>query len=84
MCQHLILIRSTAAPLLQVYGAREAFVTGTFGGLTPVVAVDGRRIGAGRRGPVTERLQQAYRELIEAEATQPSAIVDADICPRYA
>ena len=33
--------------LLQVYGADEAFATGTFAGLLPVVEVDGRRIGSG-------------------------------------
>lgn len=52
--------------LTQVYDADEAFVTGTFGGLTPVVEVDGRAIGAGARGPVTERLGARYKELIES------------------
>lgn len=33
--------------LLQVYSADEAFATGTFAGLLPVVEVDGRRIGSG-------------------------------------
>ena len=42
--------------LTEVYDADEAFVTGTFGGLTPVVAVDGRSIGVGEQGPVTVRL----------------------------
>ena len=36
--------------LTDVYGADEAFVTGTFGGLTPVVEVDGRTIGDGGPG----------------------------------
>ena len=53
--------------LMQAYGAEEAFVTGTFAGLTTVVDIDGRRIGEGRRGPMTERLQSLYRELIESE-----------------
>jgi branched-chain amino acid aminotransferase len=43
-----------------VYGADEAFVTGTFGGLTPVVVVDGHTIGSGAAGPVTERLSELY------------------------
>jgi branched-chain amino acid aminotransferase len=46
--------------LFDVYGADEAFVTGTFGGLTPVVAVDGRTIGRGEYGPVTRRLSELY------------------------
>ncbi|RMZ56010.1 hypothetical protein APUTEX25_004434, partial [Auxenochlorella protothecoides] len=52
----------------QVYGADEAFVTGTFGGLTPVVRVDGRRIGRGSPGPTTLRLQAAYAALCLSEA----------------
>jgi branched-chain amino acid aminotransferase len=51
--------------LMQAYGAEEAFVTGTFAGLTPVVEIDGRKIGESRRGPVTDRLQSLYLELIE-------------------
>ena len=50
--------------LFDVYGADEAFVTGTFGGLTPVIAVDGRVIGAGKLGAVTERLSALYRDKI--------------------
>jgi branched-chain amino acid aminotransferase len=50
--------------LANVYAAEEAFVTGTFGGLTPVVTVDGRAIGNGVRGPVTERLDVIYRESV--------------------
>lgn len=49
--------------LTDVYDADEAFVTGTFAGLAPVIEIDGRTIGAGTRGPMTERLQQAYLEL---------------------
>ncbi len=52
--------------LFDVYGAEEAFVTGTFGGLTPVVRVDGRPIGDGRSGSVTRQLAGYYRQEIEA------------------
>jgi branched-chain amino acid aminotransferase len=52
--------------LTDVYGAQEAFVTGTFAGLAPVTEVDGRRISAGR-GPMVERLQRLYLELIERD-----------------
>jgi branched-chain amino acid aminotransferase len=57
--------------LVDVYGADEAFVTGTFGGLTPVVEVDGRTIGAGRPGPETRRLRDLYRKLLERECPGP-------------
>lgn len=57
--------------LTQVYGADEAFVTGTFGGLTPVVEVDGRTIGDGRAGPETRSLRDLYQKLIEHECPPP-------------
>ncbi len=54
--------------LSDVYGADEAFVTGTFAGVAPVGEVDGRLLGDGGRGPMVEQLQHWYRELI-AEVT---------------
>ena len=54
--------------LTDVYGADEAFVTGTFGGITPVVEVDGRRIGTGERGELTTRLTNLYAQAV-AETT---------------
>lgn len=51
-------------PLAKVYGADEAFTTGTFAGLAPVGRVDGRKIGSGVRGPMTERLQGLYLDMI--------------------
>lgn len=53
--------------LFDVYGADEAFVTGTFGGLTPVVKIDGRTIGAGKYGKFTRKLSALYEGLIEEE-----------------
>jgi branched-chain amino acid aminotransferase len=46
--------------LAQVYAADEAFVTGTLGGVTPVTRVDGRTIGDGKPGPVTQRASDLY------------------------
>ncbi len=51
--------------LTDVYSADEAFVTGTFGSLTPVVAVDGRVIGTGEPGEMTARLSNLYKEAVE-------------------
>ena len=48
--------------LTEVYTADEMFTTGTMGGLAPVLAVDGRKIGSGTRGAVTLRLQQLHAE----------------------
>lgn len=53
--------------LFDVYGADEAFVTGTFGGLTPVTQIDGRQIGTGKYGPVSRQLSKWYEELIHSE-----------------
>ena len=51
--------------LTDVYGADEAFVTGTFGGITPVIEVDGRTIGTGERGELTSRLTELYAEAVD-------------------
>jgi branched-chain amino acid aminotransferase len=54
--------------LTDVYSADEVFVTGTFGGLTPVREVDGRIIGDGQgAGATTEHLTRLYRAAIEAD-----------------
>ncbi len=61
--------------LFDVYGADEAFTTGTFAGLVPVASVDGRTIGDSadaaddRSGPLTRRLRAAVKAL-EAEEAQ--------------
>jgi len=53
--------------LFDVYGANEAFVTGTFGGLTPVTKIDGRVIGNGVYGKETKKLEGLYQNLIQSE-----------------
>jgi branched-chain amino acid aminotransferase len=62
-----ITARETTFSLTDVYSAREAFVTGSFAGVVPVRSVDGRTIGSGARGPVVERLQQLYVDLVDAD-----------------
>ncbi|MDE2273905.1 MAG: aminotransferase class IV [Gammaproteobacteria bacterium] len=56
--------------LTDVYGAEEAFVTGTFAGLVPVREIDGRVIGTGKRGATVERLQQLYMKLVKQESAK--------------
>ena len=51
--------------LVDTYGAEEAFLTGTFGAQTPVINIDGRPIGDGEMGPVTNRLRGLYKNLIK-------------------
>jgi len=66
-------VREKDFSLTEAYGADEAFVTGTFAGLIPVRAIDGRVVGDGARGPVTHALQTHYRDHIEALYGAPAA-----------
>jgi branched-chain amino acid aminotransferase len=52
--------------LVDTYSADEAFLTGTFGAQTPVGMIDGRQIGTGQMGRVTERLRGLYKTLVGA------------------
>lgn len=57
-------------PVEDLRAADEAFVTGTFGGLTPVREIDGRLLPLALPGPVTSRLRALYEALKDAEAGQ--------------
>ena len=57
--------------LAQVYSADEAFVTGTLGGVTPVVRVDGRVIGEGRPGAQTRRAGELYLQQVTGRQGTP-------------
>lgn len=66
LCErHGVTARERNFSLSDVYGADEAFVTGTFAGIAPVGEVDGRLLGDGGRGSTVEQLQRWYLELIE-------------------
>ncbi|HSS63132.1 MAG TPA: aminotransferase class IV [Gammaproteobacteria bacterium] len=56
--------------LTDAYGAEEAFVTGTFAGVTPVVEIDGRKIGHGLPFETVERIRSLYRARIETECAE--------------
>jgi branched-chain amino acid aminotransferase len=60
-------VREKRVSLLEVYGADEAFCTGTFAGLVHVTEVDGRALNDRRRGPMVERLQGLYAALLERD-----------------
>jgi branched-chain amino acid aminotransferase len=55
--------------LPQLYNASEVFVTGTMGGLAPVVRVDGRRVGDGGVGPLTKQLTGLYAARVATSGT---------------
>ena len=58
--EHGIEVRETAIPRELLYLADELFFTGTAVEVTPIRSVDRIPVGTGKRGPITERLQQAF------------------------
>jgi len=54
----------------EVYIADEAFFTGTAAEVTPIRELDGRRIGAGTRGPITEKLQALYFDVVHGRRSE--------------
>lgn len=70
LCQeHGIPSEVTDLSLTEAYRADEAFCTGTMGELAAVTTIDGRTIGGGAVGPMTERLTALFRELTAREGT---------------
>ena len=63
-------IRLSSFPLDDAQSADEAFVTGTFGGLTPVREIDGYTLPEALPGPVTGMLRARYAELKDADAAK--------------
>ena len=57
-------VREGNFSLVETYGADEAFLTGTFGAVTPVSEIDGRAIGTGGLGPVSARLRTLYYDMV--------------------
>ncbi len=53
--------------LSELYVADEVFTTGTMGELTPVLEIDGRRIGSGNAGPMTGKLSELFHERVARE-----------------
>ena len=58
------IVRELDFTLAETYGADEAFVTGTLGGITPVTRIDGRAIADGTPGPVTAEASRLYQEYV--------------------
>lgn len=55
--------------LYDVWAADEAFITGTAAEIAPVVDVDGRAIGTGKPGKITQRIMKAFRDLVTSTGT---------------
>ncbi|MEM3400233.1 MAG: branched-chain amino acid transaminase [Candidatus Micrarchaeia archaeon] len=60
----------------EIFTADEAFFTGTAAEVTPIREVDGRVIGEGRRGPVTERIQSKFFEIVKGRDERYSLWLD--------
>jgi branched-chain amino acid aminotransferase len=73
--QHAVPISLGDFTLAEVHSADEAFLTGTFGGITPVREIDGRALAAPLPGPLTRRVQGLYGALRDAQATPASRAV---------
>lgn len=54
----------------EVYSADEAFFTGTAAEVTPIRELDNRAIGNGTRGPVTEKLQTLYFDVVQGRSAK--------------
>ena len=74
-----ITLRELDFSLTEVYGADEAFCTGTFPSQIHVVEVDGRQIGDGQRGGITEKIQQLYQELVKSDASRTREEIAAEV-----
>jgi len=59
-----LMVREKRISRDEVYIADEAFFTGTAAEVTPIRELDGRKIGLGQRGPITERLQKLFFEVV--------------------
>jgi len=51
----------------RLYSANEVFFTGTAAEVTPIRSIDHRQIGIGRRGPISEKIQTAFFDIVEAK-----------------
>ena len=56
--------RQSITTLYDVYNADEAFLTGTAAEVIPMITCDGRNIGDGKPGEITQRIISAFRELV--------------------
>jgi branched-chain amino acid aminotransferase len=75
-------IRELDFTLTEAYGADEAFCTGTFPSQIHVRNIDGRQIGNGERGPITERIQQLYTELVVRDTERSREEIQLDLKAR--
>jgi branched-chain amino acid aminotransferase len=69
-------VKENAFTMYELYGADEAFLTGTAAGIWPIREVDGVRIGDGRNGPITKLLQSRYSAIVRGKDRQYAKWLD--------
>lgn len=74
-----LLTRAGRVQVFDLYNADEVFLSSTAGGIVPVVQLDGRMIGNGRRGPITTQIRDGYLSLLTSGAE--STPVDSESEP---
>jgi branched-chain amino acid aminotransferase len=70
-------VRECAIPREMLYIADELFMTGTAAEITPIRSVDRLQVGHGKRGPITESLQQAFFGLFTGKTPDKWGWLDA-------
>jgi branched-chain amino acid aminotransferase len=63
-----LVVREEGIPREMLYMADELFFTGTAAEITPIRSVDKITIGSGKRGPITEKLQKSFFDILECKS----------------
>jgi len=63
-------VSETSLARTDLYGADEVFFTGTAAEVTPIASIDNRTIGNGKRGPITEKLQTAFFDVVAGKIAE--------------
>jgi branched-chain amino acid aminotransferase len=77
-------VREQTLPREMLYVADEVFFVGTAVEVTPIKSVDKLRIGRGRRGPITEAIQQRFFQIVKGEAADPYGWLQPVDVPQHA
>jgi branched-chain amino acid aminotransferase len=77
-------VRETVLPRETLYIADEVFFAGTAVEVTPIRSIDKIRIGKGRRGPVTQAIQQRFFQIVHGDAPDTHGWLEAVTAPEAA
>ena len=74
-----VTVHEAPVPLEALLSADEAFLTGSLREITPLIVINGSRIGSGSPGSVTRRLQRRYREAVEKERVRGARGAECEV-----